>query len=573
MVRDERPTLINFWYLRGCDLTGIPVECAPLGSRGFGCASSCWPLMKGTNMAETNARIAAALKPKNAPAKELLSDPFPEYERYDAIGLAALVRSGNATASELMEAAVVRFEARNPALNAIVVNWFDEARESARQPFPEGQFSGVPFVLKDLGSEMKGTPLGMGSRLFAGHRAEEDSEVVKRFRAAGLIPIGRGNAPEFGISGTTEPLFHGPTRNPWDLRRTPGGSSGGAAAAVAAGIVPMAYASDAGGSTRIPASCCGLVGMKPSRGHSPVVLGAALGQELVVSRTVRDTAAALDAVSKTDLGAAFAAPSLEGSSYLQQVKERPRQLRIAVSRRPPHGRPLHSDCLAAVDHAARLCRDLGHTVFDAEPEYDFSALAHAMFKVLMAARVAGTVAAREKALGRSAEPHELEPYTRAMITFARGLSALDYAAALETVNAFTQRFANFFVEYDVLLTSTLGRPPLPLGELIGSIGNEDAYLQILYGFMPFTMQFNASGMPALSLPLYWSKDGLPIGVQFGARRGDDAMLIRLAAQLEMTAPWFDRRPPVVDSVGVPHHLGHACGDRCASPQARNDQRC
>lgn len=482
-------------------------------------------------------------KAGQAPARGLSGDPFPDYEAYDALGLAGLVRAGEITAAELMEAAVTRLEARNPALNAVVSHWLERAREAARQPVAEGPFSGVPFLLKDLGSEMRETPLEMGSALFAGHRAEEDSEIVRRFRAAGLIPFGRGNAPEFGISATTEPLHHGSTRNPWDRARTPGGSSGGGAAAVAAGLVPMAYASDGGGSTRIPASCCGLVGMKPSRGHSPVGLGAALGQELVVSRSVRDTAAALDAVSGSDVGAPFAAP-LFGEPCLGQLGNSPGRLRIAFSRRLPAGGTPDPDCVAAVERAAALCEAFGHELVEAEPDYDFAALAHTMFKVFMATRAAATIAQRETALGRAAGLDEVEPYTRAMAEFGRGLGAVDYLAALEALDGLTRRFAVFFLEHDVLLTPTLGRPPLPLGELVGSIADADAYLEILYGFMPFTMQFNAAGMPAISLPLHWSATGLPIGVQFGGRRGDDATLIRLAAQLEEAAPWFERRPPM-----------------------------
>lgn len=481
-------------------------------------------------------------------AQDLPSDPFPEYERHDAIGLAALVRAGQVTPAQLLEAAAVRLEARNPALNAVVVDWLDRARAEVRRGPPTGPFTGVPFLLKNLGAEMADTRVTMGSRLFTDHRTQDDSEVVKRFRAAGLVPFGRGNAPEFGISATTEPLFHGPTHNPWDLARTPGGSSGGSAAAVAAGIVPMAFASDGGGSTRIPASCCGLVGMKPSRGHSPAGLGAALGQELVVSRSVRDTAAALDVVSGAVAGAPFAV-RLPELPYLRHAFESPGRLRIAVSRRSPYGGPVHPACLAAVDHAAALCRSLGHEIVDDEPNYDFASLAQAMFKVVMATRTAGMVGRQEKTLGREAGSDEIEPYTRAMVEFGRTLGALDYATALETIDGFSRRFAGFLTEYDVLLTPTLGGPPLPLGELVGSIADADVYLDILYGFMPFTMQFNASGLPAISLPLHWTGEGLPIGVQFGGRHGEDARLIQLAGQLEQACPWFKRRPRIADSIG------------------------
>lgn len=466
---------------------------------------------------------------------------FPEYEQYDALGLAELVRAGEIRPVELLDAAASRMEERNPALNAIVFEWVDRARDEIAEGIADGPFKGVPLLLKNLGTAMKDTPLTNGSRLFAGYRAHSDGEIVRRFRRAGLVPFGRGNAPEFGITATTEPAFHGPTHNPWDLSRTPGGSSGGAAAAVAAGILPMAYASDGGGSARIPASCCGLVSMKPTRGRTPVSLGAALGQSLVVSRSVRDLAAALDAIAGPAVGSPFSAPQPE-RPFRQEVGRRPRQLKIAFSRRSPHTRPLAPDCIAAVEAAAALCESAGHEVSEDQPRFDFAALGQAMFKVVMATGVAATVTGREKALGRKAREDELENYTRAMVEVGRGLGALEYAAGLATIDRVSRRFAAFFDRYDILLTPTLGRPPLPLGELIGTIVDEDEYLDILYGFMPFTMQFNGSGQPAVSLPLHWSPTGLPIGVQFGGRYGDDATLIRLAAQLEEARPWFDRRP-------------------------------
>jgi len=493
-------------------------------------------------VAATPFRFAAASAGQSGSRR----DPFPDYERFDALGLAELVRGGEITPADLMEAAAFRLEARNGALNAVVFEWLDRAREIARAERPEGPFAGVPFLLKNLGTAMADTPLTMGSRLFAGHRVDGDSETVTRFMRAALIPFGRGNAPEFGISATTEPLFHGPSRNPWDLERTPGGSSGGAGAAVAAGILPMAFASDGGGSARIPASCCGLVSMKPTRGRSPAALGAALGQELVVARSVRDVAAALDVVSVPEPMAPFAAPPPE-RPFATATGEPPPRLTVAFSRTSPFGgRPLHPDCIAAVEHAAALCERLGHRVVEAAPAYDFSALAEAMFKGIMATGVAGTVAAREAKLGRRAREDELEPYTRAMVAHGRSLTATDYTAALGTIDGFARRFAGFFDEHDIHLTPTLGRPPLPLGELTGTIGDADAYLDILNGFMPFTMQYNAAGLPAMSLPLFWSEAGLPIGVQIGAAYGADARLLRLATELEQAAPWFERRPPMAD---------------------------
>jgi len=473
-------------------------------------------------------------------------DRFPEYEDYDAVGLARLVHKGEITPGELIEAAALRLEAFNPDLNAVVFDWLDRARETAAAGVAEGPFQGVPFLLKNLGTPLAETPLTMGSKLFAGYRAEADGDLVERFQNAGLVPIGRGNAPEFGISATTEPLYHGPTRNPWDRSRTPGGSSGGAGAAVAAGILPMAFASDGGGSARIPASCCGLVSMKPTRGRSPVALGAALGQSLVVSRSLRDVATALDVVSNAHARAPLSPPPPK-QAFAEAATQRPGKLTIAFSKSSPFSRELHPDCVAAVEQAAKLCESLGHEVVEAAPDTDFAALAEAMFKTVMATGVAQTVRAREADLGREAREDELEPYTRAMVEHGRGLSATDYSSALATIDGFAKRFAGFFDSYDIALTPTLGRPPLPLGELIGTIGDADRYLEILYGFMPFTMQYNAAGLPAVSLPLHFTEAGLPIGLQFGAARGRDAQLLRLAAQLEQARPWFERRPPAIEA--------------------------
>jgi len=469
--------------------------------------------------------------------------PFPEYEEHDALGLGELVRRGEVDAAELLEAAVARMEARNPELNAVVFEWIDRARAWAEEAGREGPFSGVPFLLKNLGSGLEDTPLTNGSRLFEGNRSRGTSVLVRRLMEAGVVPFGRGNAPELGISATTEPLAHGATRNPWDLERTPGGSSGGAGAAVAAGIVPMAYASDGGGSARIPAACCGLVSLKATRGRTPVGLGPANGQALVACRSIRDLAAALDVMAGPVPGAPMTAPE-PTRPFREEVDREPGRLRIAFRRSSPFGgRRLDPACVRAVEDGARLCESLGHRVEEAEPEYDFDRLAHAMFKVFMGTRTAATVEARERALGRRAREDELEPYTRGMVEVGRSLSAVEYAGGIDAIDAEARRFSAIFEEYDIFLTPTLGRLPLPLGELIGTIGDEDRYLEILYGFMPFTMQYNASGRPAVSLPLHWTGDGIPVGLQLGAGYGRDALLIRLARQLERARPWFDRRPP------------------------------
>lgn len=511
---------------------------------GAGCAA----LLPGAGFAQGSASMFRA-DPVPPPAPRTRPTPvdlaFPEYEDHDALGLAGLVRDGEVTPAELLDAAVTRMETLNPDLNAIVFHWIERAREQARGLSSRGPFAGVPFLLKNLGSGLEDTPLTSGSKLLTGNRSRSTSLLVRRLLEAGVVPFGRGNAPEFGISATSEPLAHGPTRNPWNLSRTAGGSSGGAGAAVAAGIVPIAYASDGGGSARIPASCCGLVSLKATRGRTPVGLGPANGQALVVSRTVRDTAAALDVMAGPVPGAPMTAPE-PARPFLEEVGRPPGRLRIGFRRDSPFGgRPLHPACVAAVDDVARLCESLGHEVEEAAPDYDFDRLAHAMFKVFMGTRTAATVDRWERELGRRAREDELEPYTWGMVEVGRGLSAMDYARGIDAIDAEARRFSAVFQDYDVFLSPTLGRPPLPLGELIGTIADEDRYLEILYGFMPFTMQYNASGRPAISLPLHWTEDGLPIGLQFGAGYGNDGRLIRLAAQLEEARPWFDRRPPML----------------------------
>jgi len=473
--------------------------------------------------------------------------PLPEYETHDATGLARRVRAGDLSPADLLEAAAARLEARNETLNAVVYEWLGRARDRIKDRSPQGIFPGVPFLLKNLGTPMEGTPLTNGSRLFEGHRARTTGTIVERILQAGLVPFGRGNAPELGITATTEPLYLGPTHNPWDLSRTPGGSSGGAAAAVAGGIVPMAFASDGGGSARIPASCCGLVSMKPTRGRTPTSLGAALGQSLVVARSVRDVAGALDVMAGPVTGGPFR-PAAPERLYRERLEPPQEPLTIAFSKESPYGgRALDPACAAAVDSVAELLEELGHEVTEAAPEYDFDRMAHAMFKVVMATGTANAVQAREEALGRRAREEELEPYTWAMIEYARHLTASDYAQGLDVIDGEARRFASIFADYDVYLTPTLGRPPLPLGELTGTIGDENRYLDILYGFMPFTMQYNASGRPAMSLPLHWTDEGLPIGVQLGAGHGREPMLFALARQLEEAKPWFDKRPPIATS--------------------------
>ncbi|MCA0239852.1 MAG: amidase [Proteobacteria bacterium] len=468
-----------------------------------------------------------------------------DYEAHDGLGLAALLRRGEVSAPELLQAAIERIEARNPALNAVVTPLFDAARAAVAQGLPDGPFRGVPFLVKELVASVAGTATTFGSRLYSHNTAAADSEIVARYRRAGLVIVGKTNSPEFGLSPTTESLLYGITRNPWRADLAPGGSSGGAAAAVAAGLVPAAHATDGGGSIRIPASACGLFGLKPTRAR--ITAGPEGGEGLsglavqhVVSRSVRDSAALLDATAGPLPGDPYTAPPPR-RPWLAEVGADPGRLRIAFARRAPGGVPLHPHCVAAVDDAAALCRSLGHEVEEASPDFDAEALARA-FRQAFAANTDANI--RRATGGARPRPDQVEPLSAALAEEGRRLSAADLVAALHAMHRQGRRLAAFFERYDAWLTPTLAQPPLPIGHFDIRSSDVDAWFDRLLAFLPFTYPFNASGQPAASLPLFWSPDGLPIGVQFAARAGDEALLFRLAGQLERARPWFGRRPVV-----------------------------
>ncbi len=477
-----------------------------------------------------------------------------EYDSYDAVGLAELVRTKQASAAELLETAIARAERLNPKLNAIVHQAYDRARAAIARGLPDGPFTGVPFLLKDLGCEAIGYPASVGSRFFANHEWTFDSEIWIRLRKSGLVAFARTTSPELGISPATEAKAHGgPTRNPWNLDHTPGGSSGGAGAAVAAGIVPMAHGSDGGGSVRIPASCCGLFGLKPTRARLPD--GPASGEgwggmsiDGVLSRSVRDTAVMLDACHGADVGAPYAAPHVP-RPFAEEIKAPPQRLRIAYCKTTLHGLAIDAECAAAVEAAARLCAQLGHEAVEAKPSFDFEKGVQAWTKVV-ACGTALSVRLRAQALGREPGADDLEPATRGAIECAKAVSGQDYLLAINTVHATGRQIARFFETHDVLITATLAEPPARIGRF--AMSNPD-FLDYRLGprgiihYSPFTSIFNMTGQPAASMPLHWSKDGLPIGTHFAARFGDEATLLRLAAQLEQARPWFARRPPVAQS--------------------------
>jgi len=471
---------------------------------------------------------------------------FDRYEDFDALGLADLVRRREVTAAELLDAAVERLEARNPSINAVNATWIDRARDAAGKGLPDGPFTGVPFLIKDLGTPVEDTPLTNGSKFFEGFRTAADSELVARYRRAGLNLFGRTAVPELGFGMGSWQRFGGITRNPWNLDHFPDGSSGGAAAAVAAGILPMAHGSDGGGSLRMPGSCNALVALKPTRGRNPVgpkgleSMGG-MGVEHVLSRSVRDSAAALDATAGPDTGAPYYAPP-PSRPFLAEVGADPGRLRVALSVKAPGGRAVDPQCVAAARDAARLCADLGHDVVEADPDIRADLLGPAVVDV-MTTGMAGLVAAHAASRGRPAEPDEFEPTQWALIEEGRRIKATDFAASLATMQLEGRRIAGFFDAVDVLITPTCPTPPPAFSELGDKLLSAGDLRERFFDFVPFTMGFNVSGQPAVSLPLHWTPDGLPVGVQFVARYAAEDTLIRLSAQIEAAKPWFDRRPP------------------------------
>jgi len=462
----------------------------------------------------------------------------------DATAQADLVAKGEASPEELLDAALDRAERLNPKLNAIVRPMEEEARAAIAAGLPDGPFKGVPFLLKDLGAAYAGVPFTRGSRYLRDNVAERDSTLVKRQKAAGLVTFGKTNTSEFGLLPTAEPLLFGPTRNPWDTERTSGGSSGGAAAAVAAGIVPMAHANDGGGSIRIPASCCGLFGLKPSRGRNsmaPFMIGSGVAVEHAVSRSVRDSAALLDATAGPAPGDPYWAPPPE-RPFIDEVGADPGKLRIAFSAKPINGVPVHADCLAALEDAAKQCEDLGHVVEEAHP--DFHPNLGQKFSTVWMGMLGWTVADWTRVLGRAPEDDELEPWTWRGVKAASELSAADYLLAVQDTQSAGLDLALFLERYDLWLTPMLAAPPVPVGSFDYNEENMKRAHEAVFAFAAFAPICNITGNPAMSVPLFWNGEGLPIGVQFIAPVAEEALLFRLAAQLEQARPWADKRPPV-----------------------------
>lgn len=490
---------------------------------------------------------------------------FSEYTAYDGLGLAELVRQGAVSPAELVEAAIGQIERLNPQVNAVIHKLYDQARASVNT-LPAGPFHGVPFLIKDLVSAYAGAPLASGSRFFQGYTPTHDDEIIQRYKQAGLVIVGKTNTPELGLTPYTEPQLFGPTRNPWDLTRTAGGSSGGAAAAVAAGMVPLAGGGDGGGSIRIPASACGLFGLKPTRGRTPSgpvhgELWQGFTAEHVITRSVRDSAAILDAIGGPDPGAPYVTAPPE-RPFLQEVGADPGRLRIAFTSKPFLGKSVHDDCLQALTTTIRLLNDLGHEVVEDAPEFDGFAFAKA-FLTLICADTAADIREGEDLRQRKATARDFEPATWALHLLGKQLSGADLVMAKRFLQRTARQIGQFFTQYDLLVTPTLAEPPplhgslqpkssellalrffgrLNAGAILKAANALETSAATVFNFIPYTPVFNVTGQPAMSVPLYWNRIGLPIGLQFVGRFGAEATLFQLAGQLEQAQPWFQRTP-------------------------------
>ena len=472
---------------------------------------------------------------------------FKEYAEFDGLGLASLVARGEVSPPELVEAAIERIERHNGALNAVVHKAYDEARRTAASDLPAGPFKGVPFLIKDLGMSVAGWPRTSGSRFVAHVVDDADSGLVGRYRDSGVVLLGKTNTPEYGITGTTESALLGPCRNPWNPEHISGGSSGGAASSVAAGIVPLAHASDGLGSIRIPAACCGLVGMKVTRDRNPNLpdgyeYARGLVVDHVVTRTVRDSAAMLDATGYPLATAPYAAPHKE-RPYMEEITRDPGRLRIAWSSETAGGRPIDPEVRAALEATAKTLEGLGHDVVEQGLGIDYRALYRAAGP-LSGANFAASMQRLIDKVGREPEEHELETLTWSLLRGGRKVTGIAAALSLQELRQQCHGVLALFETFDVYLTPVLGTPPPKVGHIAPvNLDPKELNRRQAQAF-PFTPPFNFTGQPSLSLPLAQSASGLPLGMMFTGRYADEATLFRLAAQLEVAMPWKDRRPAV-----------------------------
>jgi amidase len=472
-----------------------------------------------------------------------------ELADYDGLGLADLVKGGKVTPQELRDASLEAIEKLNPKLNAIVSVLADASQKEIDAGLPDGPFRGVPFVIKEMVLHAAGATMQMGSKLAEGFTLPHDTELMARFRKAGLVTVATTTTPEFGFNANTEAVFYGSTRNPWNTDRSPGGSSGGSAASVAAGIVPIGHANDGGGSVRIPAACCGLVGLKPTRGRIPtgpdygeLLNGIAI--EFAVTRSVRDAAALLDAVAGPDAGCyGWAEPPK--TPFLSQASKAPEKLRIAWMEEPLTGVPVDPECAAALRDTVKLCKDLGHEMVEASPQIDVEAHALATLRV-WSANLANMMDAAAEALGRTPSPENLETASLACYQYGKDMSAQELLQALDIFTGVSRAVGAFFQDYDALLSLTAAHPAWPLGEMNQNAPGMTAekWAEQIFTTCPFTNLFNTTGNPAISLPLGWTKGDLPVGIQFAGRFAAEGTLLSLATQLEAARPWRDKRPRV-----------------------------
>jgi amidase len=490
---------------------------------------------------------------------------FSDYSKHDGLGLAELVRKKKVSPGELVEEAISRIETHNPKLNAVVNKLYDRARNMAKGKLPEGPFKGVPFLMKDLVATIEGIPTSGGNKLWKNIPATVTSEMAKRWEATGAIVVGKTNTPEFGLTPYTESDTLGAAHNPWDLSRTPGGSSGGSAAAVAARMVPFATGGDGGGSIRIPSSACGLFGLKPTRGRTPT--GPTIGEawqgfaiEHVLTRSVRDSAAMLDATQGADVGAPYIIP--EAGPFAREVGKRTGKLRIAFSTKPMLGKNVHPDCVQGVEETVALLKSLGHEVVEAAPQINAEEYS-LHFLTIIAGQMRADIEEIAAITGKKVSVDDFDTLTFATGLFGTMLKASDYAKAIRYLQVVSRDIGRFFENYDALLTPVLNQPPVKIGALklsaaeqsqIKLIGRTGAtwILEAMgvikpvaartYEFIPWTPVFNVTGQPAMSVPLHWNNEGLPIGMHFVGKWGDEATLFRLAGQLEKAKPWFDKTP-------------------------------
>jgi amidase len=470
---------------------------------------------------------------------------FKEYGSYDALGLAELVRKNEVSAAELLDEAIARTARVDPKINAVVVKHYDYARGQIDRGLPNGPFKGVPFLLKDL-DLLKGTRTTWGASIYKNDVADRSSTLTQRFLGAGLAIFGKSASPEFGLLPTTEPRLFGPTRNPWNPAHSSGGSSGGAAASVAARILPVAHASDGGGSIRIPASACGVFGLKPTRARTPVGPDrgegwAGFSVSHVVSISVRDSAAMLDAIAGPELTSPYHAPPPE-RPFADEVRREAGRLRIAFTDKSPYGEAIDSEVAQAVRDVAALLGKLGHDVEERAPRLPCDPAD--VIREIVAANTAMGVRLAEQRFGRKMTADDFEVLTLASAGRGETATSADYVAAQLGAFQISRALAEFMASCDAFLCATLCTPPLRIGEIDPMSQDLSHIAPILRRYMPSTGMFNMSGQPAMSVPLAWNGAGLPLGMMFAARFGDEATLFRLAAQLEQERPWRTKIPPI-----------------------------